>query len=145
MKELPLIAEIYKRFPAKEDCIRYIEKIRWSNKPACPHCHSHRVSSMKKEFRYHCNSCNVSFSVTVKTMFHNTRIPLQKWFAAIDLFIQNEKILSSRKLAEVLDINKDTAWTMIGRIREAKSEYGYLFAKIVETGELYLKGQVRVK
>ncbi|MCK5198575.1 MAG: transposase, partial [Spirochaetales bacterium] len=72
MKDLPHIADIYKKFPTKEICIRYIEKIRWSNKPACPHCHSHRVSSMKKEFRYHCNACNVSFSVTVKTLFHNT-------------------------------------------------------------------------
>ena len=145
MKDLPRIADIYKNFPTKEKCIRYIEKLRWSNKPACPHCHSHRVSSMKKEFRYHCNACNVSFSVTVKTLFHNTRIPLQKWFAAIEIFIQNDKFISARKLAEILDINKDTAWTMIAKIKKARSEYGDLFTRLVESGEIYLKGRIKVK
>ena len=145
MKDLPLIIDIYRRFPPKEDCIRFIEKVRWSNKPSCPHCHSYRVTPMKKEFRYHCNSCNVSFSVTVKTLFHNTRIPLQKWFAAIELFIHSERKLSSRKLADILDVNKDTAWTMIARIRESKSEYSHFFSEIVKTGEFYIKGRVRVK
>lgn len=100
---------------------------------------------MKKEFRYHCNACNVSFSVTVKTLFHNTRIPLQKWFAAIEIFIQNDKFISSRKLAEILDVNKDTAWTMIAKIKKARTEYGDLFARLVESGEIYLKGRVKVK
>ena len=145
MKDLPHIADIYKKFPTKEICIRYIEKIRWSNKPACPHCHSHRVSSMKKEFRYHCNACNVSFSVTVKTLFHNTRIPLQKWFAAIEIFIQNDKLISARKLAEILDVNKDTAWAMIAKIKKARSEYGDLFSRLASSGEIYLKGRVKVK
>ena len=145
MKDLPHITDIYKKFPTKENCIRYIEKIRWSNKPACPHCHSQRISPMKKEFRYHCNACNVSFSVTVKTLFHNTRIPLQKWFAAIEIFIQNDKFISARKLAEILDINKDTAWTMIAKIKKARSEYGDLFTRLVESGEIYLKGRIKVK
>jgi transposase-like protein len=145
MKEFAHIADIYKKFPAKEDCIRLIEKVRWSNKPVCPHCFSHRISPMKKEFRYHCNSCNISFSVTVKTLFHNTRIPLQKWFAAIEIFKQNGKIISVRKLAETLDVNKDTAWAMISRIKKAGSEYGELFSRLVESGEIYLKGRVKVK
>ena len=145
MKDLPHIADVYKSFPTKEDCIRYIEKIRWSNKPVCPHCGSHRISSMKREFRYHCNACNVSFSVTVKTLFHNTRIPLQKWFAAIEIFIQNEKIISVRKLAQALDINKDTAWTMISRIKTAGAEYGDLFTRLIISGEKYIRGRVKVK
>ncbi|MDA3938725.1 MAG: transposase [Spirochaetia bacterium] len=145
MKEFTNIAEIYKNFPKKEDCIRFIEKIRWSHKPVCPHCTSHRISPMKKEFRYHCNSCNISFSVTVKTLFHNTRIPLQKWFAAIEIFMKSEKKISVRKLAETLDVNKDTAWTMLARIKKAGSEYGELFSRLIESGEIYLKGRVKVK
>ncbi len=145
MKELSYIVDIYNKFPKKEDCIRFIEKARWSNKPVCPHCGSHRISPMKKEFRYHCNSCNVSFSVTVNTLFHNTRIPLQKWLAAIEIFLQNEKIISVRQLAEALDVNKDTAWSMISRIKKAGLEYGELFARLIESGELYIKGRIKVK
>ncbi len=89
--------------------------------------------------------CNISFSVTVKTLFHNTRVPLQKWFAAIEIFIQNEKPISVRKLAEALDVNKDTAWTMITRIKKAGIEYGDFFTKLVESGEMYIKGKFIVK
>ncbi len=145
MRELPRISEIYRSFPAKEDCIRYIEKIRWSNKPVCPHCGSHRISPMKKEFRYHCNACNVSFSVTVKTLFHNTRVPLQKWFAAIEIFFQHEKVISSRRLAEILGVNKDTAWAMISRIKKSGEEYGDLFSRLIESGENLIKGKVEIK
>ena len=145
MKEFAHIADIYKSFPTKVDCIRLIEKVRWSHKPICPHCNSHRITPMKKEFRYHCNSCNISFSVTVKTLFHNTRIPLQKWFAAIEIFKQNEKVISVRKLAEIIDVNKDTAWTMINRIKKAGSEYGELFYRLKESGEIYIKGRIEVK
>jgi transposase-like protein len=145
MKELLHISNIYKKFPAKEDCIRFIEKVRWSNKPVCPHCFSHRISSMKREFRYHCNACNISFSVTVKTLFHNTRIPLQKWFAAIEIFMQNEKLITVRKLAEVLDVNKDTAWTMLSRIKNAGNDYGDFLSHLVSSGEFYLKGRIKVK
>lgn len=145
MKDVAHIADVYRSFPTKEDCIRFIEKVRWCNKPVCPHCRSRRISPMKKEFRYHCNSCNVSFSVTVKTLFHNTRIPLQKWFAAIEIFMHNEKLITVRKLAETLDVNKDTAWTMINKIKKAGSEYGDLFSRLIESGELYLKGRIKVK
>jgi predicted transcriptional regulator of viral defense system len=89
--------------------------------------------------------CNVSFSVTVKTLFHNTRIPLQKWFAAIEIFIQHEKLISVRKLAKTLDINKNTAWTMITRINKAGIEYGDFFAKLVESGEIFIKVKIKVK
>ena len=145
MKEFPAINKFYKIFPKKEDCTRFIEKIRWRNKPVCPYCSSHRITPMKKEFRYHCNTCNISFSVTVKTLFHNTRIPLQKWFAAIEIFIQNEKPISVRKLADALDVNKDTAWTMTTRIKKAGIEYSDFFTKLVESGEMYIKGRFKVK
>ncbi|NQT60091.1 MAG: transposase [Bacteroidetes bacterium] len=149
MKEFPVISEFYKIFPKKEDCIRFIEKIRWRNKPVCPHCNSHRITPMKKEFRYHCNTCNISFSVTVKTLFHNTRIPLQKWFAAIEIFIRNEKLISVRKLAEVIEVNKDTAWTMISRLKLASVEYGGLIADLIagliESDELYVEEGAKKK
>ncbi|MBL9029251.1 MAG: transposase, partial [Caedimonas sp.] len=34
------ILEVYKRFPDQKACIKYLEKIRWGNKPICPYCNS---------------------------------------------------------------------------------------------------------
>jgi transposase-like protein len=138
MKNFPILHEFYKLFPTKEDCTHFIEKVRWRNRPTCPYCDSQRITPMKKEFRYHCNVCNVSFSVTVNTLFHNTKIPLQKWFAAIDIFLQGEKQISVRKLAEVINVNKNTAWTMLSKLKTARSDYTWLIAGILEPDKLFV-------
>ena len=141
MKEFHLLYNFYKTFPLKEDCTRFIEKIRWRNRPVCPYCHSRRITPMKRESRYHCNTCNISFSVTVKTLFHNTRIPLQKWFAAIEIFLRNEKLVSVRKMAEIIEVNKNTAWTMIAKIKAASADYSWLISGLLESNELVEKGE----
>ncbi len=133
-----VISDIYRLFPTKESCIRFIEGVRWKNKPVCPHCGSYRVSVMSRESRYHCNSCNVSFSVTVKTLFHNTRVPLQKWFLALNIFSSSDIKPSARVFAGMIGVDKDTAWAMLNRMKEAFAEYGDLLLQLVEVGERLL-------
>lgn len=70
---------------------------------------------MPQEQRYHCNGCKVSYSVTAKTMFHKTKIDLQKWFFAIPLIVRRET--SARELAKRISVTKDTACFMVERIR----------------------------
>lgn len=132
------IIEIYKRFPTQKDCLNHLEKVRWNNKPICPYCKSNKVSAMPKENRHHCNSCNTSFRVTVGTIFHKTKVDLQKWFLAISLVLNAKKGISSRQLSRDIDVNKDTAWYMNMRIRKAFVEYGDLLKGIVEADETYI-------
>lgn len=91
------IFQIMKEFPTQKSCIRYLEKVRWRNKPTCPYCGTlkPKPTKMPKEQRWHCNSCNKSFSVTVDTIFHHTHLPLQKWFLAISLIINAKKGISA--------------------------------------------------
>lgn len=63
---------------------------------------------MAGERRYHCNNCFSSFSVTVGTIFHRTRLPLSTWFDAMVLLRSSS--FSSRDLAKRLGINKSSAW-----------------------------------
>ncbi len=114
------IREVYGWFPTKEDCVRHLEKIRWKGKPISPYCaESKRNTPLPREGRHHCNSCNTTFSVTVGTVFHRTRLPLQKWFLAISLILDSRKGISARQLANALSIDKNTAWYMSARISEA--------------------------
>lgn len=99
----------YARFPTRADCIRRLEELRWGGVPRCPYCGSIKASRVKVEPRHHCNTCLTSFSVTVNTVFHGTRLDLQKWFAAIALVIASEGRISGRALARRLRITKDTA------------------------------------
>ena len=140
------IVKIYELFPASDDCISHIEKVRWGDTPTCPYCKSSNQTPLKSENkRYHCNNCNTSFSVTVGTIFHHTHLPLQKWFIAISLVINAKKGLSARQLGRDLNINKDTAWRMAMKIHEAMSQFEQrkLLVGIVEADETYVGGKPR--
>lgn len=135
------IPEMMRKFPKHEDCIKHIELVRWENKPRCPYCGSPNHTPMPKEMRYHCNNCNTSYAVTVGTIFHNTKLPLQKWFLAIGLVLNAKKGISARQLARDIDVTKDTAWRISMQIRKAMYEYGDLLQGIIEADETYIGGK----
>ena len=137
------IVQIYKQFPNQQDCINHLEQVRWKNKPTCPYCGSQKYSEMKKENRYHCNTCNTSYSVMVGTIFENTKLKFQKWFLAISLVLNAKKDISARQLARDIGVTKDTAWYMLMRLRRAMIEYGELLEGIVEADETYIGGKNR--
>ena len=115
------LQKIYKKYPTQQDCIKYLEVIQWNGVPVCPYCQSKKQTSMPKELRYHCNDCRTSYSVTAKSIFHKTKVDLQKWFLAIQLTALSE--ISARQLAKEIVVTKDTACFMINRIRIAKREF----------------------
>ena len=137
------LVEIFKKFPTQEDCIKHLEKIKWKGEPSCPYCNSKRVTSYKKELRHCCNRCKTSFSVTVNTIFHQTHLPIQKWFLAITLILNAKKGISSRQLARDIEVNKNTAWSMQMRIRSAMIDTPTLLSGIVEMDETYVGGKPR--
>jgi len=139
------IVEIFAKFPTEKDCIDYLEQIRWHGTPVCPYCNSQKVSTVKEENRYHCNKCNTSFSVTVGTIFHDTRLPLQKWFLALTLMLNAKKGMSARQLARDLDVNKNTGWFLAMRIRKAMTQSSErdLLMGVVEMDETYVGGKPR--
>jgi len=139
------IVTIYETFPTKDDCLAHIEKVRWGDTPTCPYCKSPNQTPMPKEIRYHCNNCNTSFSVTVGTIFHHTHLPLQKWFLAISIILNAKKGLSARQLGRDLHVNKDTAWRMAMKIRQAMTQHEQrdLLTGVVEADEAYIGGKPR--
>ncbi len=140
------IIELMNKFTTQEDCIAYLEQLRWGNKPICPYCGSDKVCSHqeKTKKRWQCWHCKKSFSVTVGTIFHQTHVPLQKWFLAISLILNAKKGISSCQLARDLHIHQETAWSMGHRIRKAmKQKDGELLKGIVEMDETYVGGKPR--
>lgn len=132
------IIQIYKQFPDHKSCIKHLEGVRWDNIAKCPYCNSINTTIVSKELRHHCNNCNTSFSVTVGTIFHKTKLDLQKWFLAISLVLNAKKGISSRQLARDIEVTKDTAWYMLMRLRRAMIEYGDLLEGIIEVDETYI-------
>ena len=128
--------QVYKQFPSHSACIVHLEQVRWNSKPVCPYCNSTNQSPLPKESRYHCNNCNTTFSVTVGTIFHKTKMDLQKWFLAIALTSSAKKGMSARQLARDIEVTKDTAWRIMMQIRKAFTDDATLLEDIIEMDEI---------
>ena len=126
------IIKLYERFPTQADCRAHIEKARWGDTPKCPYCASLRVTPVPKESRYRCNNCKTSFSATVGTIFHKSKIDLQRWFFAIDLVLTARKGISARQLARDVEVNKSTGWLMLTRVRKAMADGDSLLHEVVK-------------
>lgn len=139
------IIEVYKLFPTHESCLNHLEKVKWQGKPSCPYCTSKKSTPLPKERRHHCNKCNTSYSVTVQTIFHKTKLDLQLWFVAISLVLNAKKGISSRQLGRDIGVNKNTSWYMLMRIRRAMRDDGEMLEGIVEADETYIGGKNKNK
>ena len=130
------IIQIFKQFPTQESCVKHLEKIRWGDKPICVYCSSTNTNPLVKELRHHCNKCCKSFSVTVNTIFHQTHVPLQKWFLLISLMQNAKKGLSSLQASRDIEVSQTSTWSMMHRIRKAMSDDGSLLSGIIEMGRV---------
>jgi transposase-like protein len=126
------LASIYSLFPTAADCIDYLEFIRWNGEPLCPYCGSNRSTRIQKQSRHHCNNCQTTYSVTAKTLFHRTRIELQKWFLIIATMTDIKSSPNCRLLAKEIEVNKNTACFMIMRIKYAIIKDMALVLRIAE-------------
>ncbi len=142
------LIEVMERFPDQKACIKHLEGIRWQGKPKCTHCESENIGRKKESTtgrvgRWLCNDCKVSFKVTTDTVFHGTKVALQKWFLAISLVVNAKKSLSSYQLSRDLELNQKTAWFMMTRIRAEMSKDNVLLRGIIEADETYIGGKPR--
>jgi transposase-like protein len=129
----------------------YLESLHWPTGPVCPHCGS--VEGIKKlEGKstrpgvYKCNPCRKPFTVTVGTIFEDSKIPLNKWLLAFRLMASSKKGMSAHQLHRSLGITYKSAWFMAHRIREAMDDTastGPLGGanKVVEADETYVGGK----
>jgi transposase-like protein len=119
MKEIIDLCELIDRFGNDQKCRNYLEHLRWPHGVECPNCGSDKVSSILKRDQYDCDSCRHQFSVTAGTIFHDTHLPLTKWFLATYLLCQSKKGMSAHQLHRMLKIHYRTAWYLFHRIRHA--------------------------
>jgi transposase-like protein len=144
MKTFKNIFDFQAHFNTEEKCRAELETQRWGDTPACPCCAStnvKRFATNNRIFKCKEKECRKKFSVTVGTIYENTKIPLQKWFLATYILAVHSKGISSLQLAAWLGVTQKTAWHLNHRIREmltvAEPE---LLEGIVEIDESYVGG-----
>ncbi len=143
MKTFKNIFDFQKEFSTDEKCREYLEQQRWNGTPACPFCGSVNVHRFPngKIFKCREKECRSKFSVTVGTIYENTKIPLTKWFLATYILSVHSKGISSLQLANWLGVTQKTAWHLNHRIREMLTDKApELLEGIVEIDETYVGG-----
>ena len=141
MTEAIDLCELMERYGDEQSCRNYLEHLRWRNGVRCPKCNGEKISSILKRDQYNCDneSCRYQFSVTADTQFHDTHLPLFKWFLATFLICQSRKGMSANQLKRMLRINYRTAWYLCHRIRDAmKAVNPQPLGGIVEVDETFV-------
>ena len=130
--ELPsLISEMKLDSSLSDSCFRdadearkWLESRRWPRGKICPHCGNFDQVKVKlmhgKSHRpglYWCAECGQQFTVTVGTVMHRSKLPLNKWLIAMHLISASEKGASARQIRRTLGISYQAAWYISHRIR----------------------------
>ena len=135
------LVNLIERFGTDEKCREYLTELRWPQGVQCPRCNWKGVSRIHERDQYDCNVCRYQFSVTANSIFHDSHLPLWKWFLAIYLMIESKKGMSANQMKRTLDCTYKTAWYLCHRIRFAMRQVSVdRLRGIVEVDETYLGG-----
>lgn len=151
-KDLTLI-QLFDRFGTDDKARKHLEGVLWKNGVACPKCKCNDQSKFSEiaanpaaktraGLRW-CANCKDKFTVTIGTVFEDSKIPLRKWLIAWYLLCSSKKGISSLQLQRLLELGSyRTALFMAHRIRHALKENGYAdkLDGIVEADEVFLGG-----
>jgi len=125
------LVRLIDRFGSEDRCREYLVHLRWPDGVRCPNCGFDKISRIgwtdkpggkKGRRQFDCNSCRSRFSVTAGTVFHDSHLPLWKWFLATYMMIEAKKGVSSNQLRRTLGVSYKTAWYLCHRIRWAMHE-----------------------
>ena len=137
------LVELIDRFHDEDRCRAYLEKMRWPDGVKCLRCGEKSISRRKQRHQFQCNSCRYDFSVTAGTIFHDTHLPLWKWFLAVYLIVEAKKGVSANQLKRTIGTTYKTAWYLSHRIRAALKEVdAQLLKGIVEADKTFVGGKV---
>lgn len=141
------LMKLIERFDTDEKCRITLEKLRWPDGVRCIRCGSEKISRNYKRNQFECTPCGYHFSVTAGTIFHDSHLPLRKWFIAIYLISESKKGVSALQLKRVLGVAYKTAWYLCHRIREAVKDADTtllgLASGFVECDEAFIGGRLK--
>ncbi|HEX8161982.1 MAG TPA: IS1595 family transposase [Pyrinomonadaceae bacterium] len=157
-------------FQDEDKAREYLEAMRWADGVICPHCglvgEAYKINVKEKTAEeieamraagkrvrkprkglWKCAGCREQFTVTVKTIFEDSHIPLHKWLLAIHLLCSSKKGMSAHQLMRMLEIKQyKSAWFLAHRIRYAMTgEVPEKLNGIVEVDETYVGGKRKNK
>jgi len=137
------LVNLIENYSNEDKCREYLEALKWNDGIKCPRCGSEKISHIKTRSQYDCDECRYQFSVTAGTIFHDSHLPLWKWFLAVYLMTESKKGMSANQLKRSLGVSYKTAWYLCHRIRAAMVQTGFQpkLTGTIEVDETYVGGR----
>lgn len=140
------LKEIYKG--GEEAAYATFRKLRWpstNGKAVCPRCGSVETYDIPTRRKFKCAACHHQFSVTSGTIFASRKMAFVDLLAAICLFVNGSKGMSSVQFSRDLDCQYKTAFVLSHKLREALAAEtaGEMLDGEVEIDGAYFGGHVR--
>jgi transposase-like protein len=140
------LPKLIEDFGSEDRCRAYLEGLRWPDGLECPRCLGKTISRIRERNQFDCDSCRYQFSATAGSTFHDTHLPLWKWFLAVYLISESKKGISSMQLKRTLGVSYKTAWYLSHRIRDAMGSVEESpLVGVVEVDETLIGGKVEGK
>jgi len=129
-------------FSTEEDCAAYLAWIRWPAGFVCAKCSGTKAWRTDRGL-WHCQGCQRQSSVTVGTVFEDSRKPLRLWFHVMWLMMAQKTGLSAKNLCDTYEFGSyQTAWGWLQKLRSVMIRTGREhLAGRVEVDEAYVGGQ----
>ncbi len=105
-----------------QEAFETFKAIRWAEtdgEPYCPRCGCVSVYSYKVRRVFKCKACEAQFSLTTGTIFASRKMSLRDLLAAIAIFVNGAKGISTLELSRHLDCQYKTAFVLAHKLREA--------------------------
>ena len=115
---MPQFLELY---GTEAKCQAALAAPRWPNGFVCPACGgAARTGFVRKGLRYwQCGRCAAQCSLISGTLFEATKLPLARWFLAMQLLTQSKNNVSALELKRQLGVSYRSAWLLKHKIMEA--------------------------
>jgi transposase-like protein len=138
------IQEFMAQYGTEEQCYKALWDWRWPNGFICPECGHNRCCRLKSRKLMQCYKCRSQISVTARTIFDSTKLPLNTWFLAIYLITQSKVSVSALSLKRTLGVSYNTALLMKHKIQQVMKEQDdskRISATIVQLDDAYWGGK----
>lgn len=104
--------DFQQKYGTEQQCRDALFELRWPNGFVCPNCGYDNGGYVRTRSVYQCYRCEYQASLTAGTIFHSTKLPLNKWFLGIYVVTQSKNGVSALELKRLLGVTYKTAWRM---------------------------------
>jgi transposase-like protein len=116
------LPQFLERYGTEAACRDALFKLRWPSGFRCPECGNNTHCELNSRKVFQCHRCDDQTSLTARTLFERTKLPLTTWFLAIFLLTQSKSGLSAMALARHLGVSYKTAWLVKHKLMQAMRE-----------------------